>query len=514
MPVAAFPPTSDAAVDPSSGNGLPAPRSQAPAAPGDDSTPAFDQFLSPSKTAGAGSNSKAATANSPTPASRLPSRDPGADPSNPALPAVGPGPVGAMFRRSRSSPAATTADGGATPAPAPATTTPAATAVDPSNVLPAFLPATVPPPPPADEMDAAEPSILPGVSGATGSSSLLPSEAASDPASAPTAAATALTALNAPAAALAGGAATMLPAAAPPPRLADRAGKAANPLTATPLSPPSTTDPAASESPGTDFGLRGLPPASLGVGAKIAAPAPAPFPLAAKALVSGEKKTLITTEQSDRQAPGFVGIDAAQGESTMSADTPDLTAAVRLASLPNLAAPAATAPAAAAAPSASSESASARLAVDAVVKLVDAQTGRSQAPVSAVSLNFKFGSDDLAIRVEWRNGEVHTQFRTDSADLRSALASQWQAMAPSAAGRTTQFADPVFSAGGGSSASTTGAGPDARQYGQPGSSDLPGQSAGARPQRRTAPPRSASLTAVTAAGAPPLPTSLRLHTFA
>jgi hypothetical protein len=152
--------------------------------------------------------------------------------------------------------------------------------------------------------------------------------------------------------------------------------------------------------------------------------------------------------------------------------------------------------------------------VDAVVKLVDAQTGRSQAPVSAVSLNFKFGSDDLAIRVEWRNGEVHTQFRTDSVDLRSALASQWQAMAPSAAGRTTQFADPVFSAGGSSSAATTGTGPDARQYGQPGSSDLPGQSAGARPQRRTTPPRSASPAAVTAASAPPRPTSLRLHTFA
>jgi hypothetical protein len=198
----------------------------------------------------------------------------------------------------------------------------------------------------------------------------------------------------------------------------------------------------------------------------------------------------------------------------MSADTPDLTAAVRLASLPTLAAPAATAPGAATTNEAEAATASARLAVDAVVKLVDAQSGRSQAPVSAVSLNFKFGSDDLAIRVEWRNGEVHTQFRTDSADLRSALASQWQAMAPSAAGRTVQFANPVFSTGGDSSASSTGAGPDARQYGQPGSSDLPGQSGGTRAQRRTASLRSASPAAVTSSSARPLPTSLRLHTFA
>jgi len=191
----------------------------------------------------------------------------------------------------------------------------------------------------------------------------------------------------------------------------------------------------------------------------------------------------------------------------MPSATAELPAAARLA--PPLPAAAPAAPADAAAPVSS-----ARLAVDAVVKLVDAQSGRAQEPVSAVSLNFKFGGDDLAIRVEWRNGEVHTQFRTDSPELRAALASQWQAMAPSAAGRATPFAPPVFSSSGDSASATTGGGPDARQYGQPESSGQPGSFAGTRQQRRSAAARPAAPAAAAPAAAPTLSTVLRLHTFA
>jgi hypothetical protein len=206
-----------------------------------------------------------------------------------------------------------------------------------------------------------------------------------------------------------------------------------------------------------------------------------------------------------------VGIDSAQSASVMPVETPDFAAANRLAPAPAAAAPATPgSPPAEASPAAGS----ARLAVDAIVKLVDAQTGRSQAPVSAVSLNFKFGADDLAIRVEWRNGEVHTQFRTDSGDLRAALATQWQAMAPSTPGRTAAFAAPVFSSNGDQSASTAGGGPDARQYGQPESSAQSDQSGGTRMQRQTAAAQKASSPPAAAASIPALPTALRLHTFA
>ena len=192
----------------------------------------------------------------------------------------------------------------------------------------------------------------------------------------------------------------------------------------------------------------------------------------------------------------------------MSAETPDFTAAGRLATLPPAPPQAAAAPAAAP-PTASAPTESARAAVEAVVNLVDAQASRSQEPVTAVSLNFKFGADDLAVRVEWRNGEVHTQFRTDSVDLRTALAGQWQAVAPGSAGRSAHFAAPVFSSTTDQASSTAGDGRNARQYAQPDSNGQPG---GGRLQRQ--PARSSSPGTPAPKAAPSLPTALRLHTFA
>ncbi|MDB6093982.1 MAG: hypothetical protein JWM32_1544 [Verrucomicrobia bacterium] len=45
---------------------------------------------------------------------------------------------------------------------------------------------------------------------------------------------------------------------------------------------------------------------------------------------------------------------------------------------------------------------------------------------SSVQLNFSVGNADLSVRVELRDGAVHATFRTDSAELRSALATEWQ----------------------------------------------------------------------------------------
>lgn len=67
-------------------------------------------------------------------------------------------------------------------------------------------------------------------------------------------------------------------------------------------------------------------------------------------------------------------------------------------------------------------------AVETIMNVVEAQRNGA-ANASSVNLHFKFGGDDLAVRVQLRGGEVLTQFLTDSAELRSALSSEWQNMA-------------------------------------------------------------------------------------
>jgi hypothetical protein len=74
---------------------------------------------------------------------------------------------------------------------------------------------------------------------------------------------------------------------------------------------------------------------------------------------------------------------------------------------------------------------------------------------TSVELKLSFGDDTrLAVRVEFRDGAVHTTFRTDSADLRQALASQWREAAPAvfaaAPDRSVRVADPVFTTASGS----------------------------------------------------------------
>ena len=92
----------------------------------------------------------------------------------------------------------------------------------------------------------------------------------------------------------------------------------------------------------------------------------------------------------------------------------------------------------------------------AVVTAVETLERRADAVQKSVDLQFHVGEERLVLRVELRDGTVHTTFRTESPELRTALAHEWQAMMPTAAGRELRLADPVFSstpANGGEAAS-------------------------------------------------------------
>jgi hypothetical protein len=83
----------------------------------------------------------------------------------------------------------------------------------------------------------------------------------------------------------------------------------------------------------------------------------------------------------------------------------------------------------------------AQRAVDAVMTAVERfGTGDRH----AVQLQFSVGGADLAVRVELRGDEVRTTFRTDSPELRSALAHEWQAATSDTVDRSVRVAAPVF----------------------------------------------------------------------
>lgn len=73
---------------------------------------------------------------------------------------------------------------------------------------------------------------------------------------------------------------------------------------------------------------------------------------------------------------------------------------------------------------------SAQRAVEVALRAVDIAAAGTQ---KSVNLDFAVGDADLNVRIEIRAEEVHTTFRTDSAELRTALAQEWQAIAASPA---------------------------------------------------------------------------------
>lgn len=83
----------------------------------------------------------------------------------------------------------------------------------------------------------------------------------------------------------------------------------------------------------------------------------------------------------------------------------------------------------------------ARTAVNTVLRLVETHAAAKAHESPVVTLNLRLADDDLAIRVEWREGAVHTEFRTESAGLRAALGQEWSGMVADATPRGIRFAD-------------------------------------------------------------------------
>ncbi|MDI1247697.1 MAG: hypothetical protein PSV13_02315 [Lacunisphaera sp.] len=88
----------------------------------------------------------------------------------------------------------------------------------------------------------------------------------------------------------------------------------------------------------------------------------------------------------------------------------------------------------------------AQRAVEAVVQVVETQAAARLQPAPGVQLHLKLGGEDIAIRVELREGNVHTQFRTDSNEVRQAIAHEWSILRAESPERTLRYLEPEFSA--------------------------------------------------------------------
>jgi len=117
--------------------------------------------------------------------------------------------------------------------------------------------------------------------------------------------------------------------------------------------------------------------------------------------------------------------------------------AIAVAATGGIAARAAEMPRDAAGAQAPEEIRTAHRAVEIVLQTADQLSSRNQ---RSVNLRFLVGDADLNVRVELRANELRTTFRTDSSELRAALAHEWQFVtaASSAGDRGFRFAPPAF----------------------------------------------------------------------
>lgn len=100
---------------------------------------------------------------------------------------------------------------------------------------------------------------------------------------------------------------------------------------------------------------------------------------------------------------------------------------------------------------------SARRAVDSAMAAADqfALKGEHR----GVNLQFSFSGVDVAVRVEMRRDGVHTTFLTDSPEMRSALAQEWQSVVSTQPmERSPRLAEPVFTSNPAGSSTSTDAG--------------------------------------------------------
>jgi hypothetical protein len=96
----------------------------------------------------------------------------------------------------------------------------------------------------------------------------------------------------------------------------------------------------------------------------------------------------------------------------------------------------------------------------------------SGAAPGAMNFQFTMGDADLNLRVELRNGSVQATFSTDSPQLRSDLANEWQSSASGNSQSSLHLAQPVFTGAGGSASG--------QQQGRNGGSPSEAQSSASR----------------------------------
>jgi hypothetical protein len=130
----------------------------------------------------------------------------------------------------------------------------------------------------------------------------------------------------------------------------------------------------------------------------------------------------------------------------------------------------------------------------------------------AVKMDFSVSGENLSVHVEMHAGEVRTTFHTASAELRSALAHEWQVLAAGDSGRSQRFADPVFSTG---SAATTAQGNGSENQGNHRGQEMNQPRERFEFSPRPGGPGPAHSAALPASSPTSVPlTALRLHTFA
>lgn len=87
-------------------------------------------------------------------------------------------------------------------------------------------------------------------------------------------------------------------------------------------------------------------------------------------------------------------------------------------------------------------------AVAAVIEVVDLQVASRLQPAPSVQLRMTLGGENLSIKVDVQAGTVQTQFRTDSADLRSAIVHEWSVVRAESSGKTLHYLEPEFAPSG------------------------------------------------------------------
>lgn len=236
------------------------------------------------------------------------------------------------------------------------------------------------------------------------------------------------------------------PAKIPAPASADNAGREFCPpghpatLPAPVMTEPATTT--ASVLPPAD-----LRPAPGAMGAKVAKNAALPVPPAIPASDGSHAsiKKILSVEAADDGVPhGKVGIAVAQSDPAMATPLSERPLAADLVVQSFVPGSRADASAPLADIREHRPAVIAQRAVEAVVQVAETQAAARLQPAPGVQLHLKLGGEDIAIRVELREGSVHTQFRTDSHEVRQAIAHEWTVLQAESTGRTLRYLEPEF----------------------------------------------------------------------